>query len=369
MPGVNYWTCQIAGWLLLALANTPLGASIPAGSGRVFTANLIQCTLGLLLTHAFRIVARRWRWTRLPLRSLIPAIILATFTVAIIWHLLLLAILDAIHPALPYPRVLLDIAFGTAFGESAVVLVWSLIYFGYHFFQNYKRAEIEGLRLESAVKDAELRALKAQMNPHFIFNALNGIRALVAEDPARAQEMITRLAGIMRHTFRSGNMQVMALEAELAVIADYLALESLRFEERLAVTLDIDPDSLPAMIPAMLLQTLVENGVKYGAARLPGGGELTLRSEVRDDMLHVRVINSGQLDPAPGGDGVGLRNARERLHLLFDDAASLHLFNIDAAHVAADLTLPLQYGIDSRADHRRRAAGTHRAAPAAEGIP
>jgi LytS/YehU family sensor histidine kinase len=133
------------------------------------------------------------------------------------------------------------IAFVTTFNWSATLLIWSLIYFGFHYVESTRKTEVEKWKLEVAVKEAELRALKSQMNPHFIFNCLNNIRGLIVEDPERAQTVVTQLASILRYSLQAGDTETVTLEEELQTVSDYLALEAVRLEERLQVKMDIDP--------------------------------------------------------------------------------------------------------------------------------
>ena len=134
---------------------------------------------------------------------------------------------------------------------------------------------------------AELRLLKSQLNPHFLFNALNGLRSLIADEPARARDAVTQLARTLRYTLASGDEDLVSLERELEMVEDYLALESLRLAERLRVERDIAPDARTARMPAMLLQTLVENAIKHGIAALKQGGTLRIEAQSRGEASCV----------------------------------------------------------------------------------
>jgi len=231
--------------------------------------------------------------------------------------------------------------FPAIFVWSVTVFLWSAIYFGVHYFANYQTSKLENLRLAVEAKDAQLRVLLAQVNPHFIFNCLNSLRALIIEDPQRAQTMVTELASMLRYSLQSGKTEAVSLETELAAVSAYLKLEAIRLEERLRVRIEMDPRSLETQIPPMLLQTLVENGVKHGVARLSQGGEIRVASEMRNGTLQIRVQNSGQLAESSGSTRVGLENIRQRLKLLYGDAASLVLRNLDADFVIAEVSIPL----------------------------
>jgi hypothetical protein len=196
-------------------------------------------------------------------------------------------------------------------------------------------------RLQLALREAELRALEAQLNPHFLFNSLNSIRALVVENPPLAQDMLTRLANILRYNLHRDLMHTIPLASELEAVTDYLALEGVRFEDRLRVEFAIDPRATQMAIPPMLLQTLVENALKHGIAPLPGGGELIIRATLQADGMLVEVENTGQIvTPGPGATQVGLANIRERLRILYGNRARIDLANRAGNRVAATALIP-----------------------------
>lgn len=156
--------------------------------------------------------------------------------------------------------------------------------------------------------------LRAQINPHFLFNALNNLRALVNEDPARAREMLTRLSNTLRHTLQHSARERVPLADELAVVRDYVALEQLHHEERLRVDWQVDPAAMAASVPPMLLQLLVENAIKHGIARTPGGGVVDVRIARDGEKLSLAVGNPGQWKPGSSDStGLGLAHLRERL--------------------------------------------------------
>jgi len=268
---------------------------------------------------------------------------------AIIWQslelFLLIFIIRFIKISELRPAMFLAEVFGWVFGSSSVLLIWSLIYFGFYQVQNYRQTEIEKWRLELTVKDAELKALKSQMNPHFIFNCLNSVRALTVEDPERARTVVTQLANILRYSLQSRNAATVTLEEELQIVSDYLALEAIRLEDRLKVRLSIDPDTLSVAVPTMLIQTLAENGIKYGVAARPEGGEISITSSMRDAMLQIQVTNTGRLGNVGDSTGVGLRNAVDRLKLLFGESATLTLESVVPDHVTACIEIPVRQNL------------------------
>ena len=336
-----YWLCQAAGWSLYTVSTISLSAAFGVYSWSNFASQILSCSIGLILTHLFRIYVRRHGWLRLSLPSLVPRIVAVCVFGALVWMFIMLLFSILVFQSFTFSEIKPAIAFVTTFNWSATLFIWSLIYFGFHSVENYKKTEVEKWKLEAAVKEAELRALKSQMNPHFIFNCLNNLRGLIVEDPERAQTVVTQLAGILRYSLQAGDTETVTLEEELQTVSDYLALEAVRLEERLRVKMDIDPASLEIPVPAMLVQTLVENGIKYGVATLTEGGEISLSSQVNLTTLKIQVTNSGQFNESSNGNGVGLKNSRERLKLLFGEAASIVVQNASSDSVTAKIEIPI----------------------------
>ncbi len=335
-----YILCQTAGWFAHALANilfSQLGGPV---TRRQFLVYSWAAVAGILSTHLLRWFIRRRQWLKLsPVRAL-PRV----FAAAVVTGIGITALVTAAWP----------LAFGmNALKNSGVtwilpviciwsvtVFLWEVIYFGVHYFESFQRSEVEKLRLAVVAKDSQLRALIAQVNPHFIFNCLNGLRAMIVENPSRAQDMVTELSNILRYSLQSSRTETVPLETELEAVTAYLKLEAIRLEERLRVHIEICPESLRTRIPPMLLQTLVENGVKHGVARLPGGGEIRVDSQVEARAVNIQVRNSGQLRDEGGSTRMGLENARERLRLLYGTRATLVLRNYDHHSVVAEISIP-----------------------------
>jgi two-component system, LytTR family, sensor histidine kinase AlgZ len=173
-------------------------------------------------------------------------------------------------------------------------------------------------------REAELRALKAQVNPHFLFNCLNSITALTTSDPGRAREMCIRLADFLRNTLGLGERESVAWHEELDLAQAYLDVEQVRFGARLNVEVDVDEACADCLVPPLILQPLIENAVKHGIASLVGGGTIQVRSHVRDGWLEVSVENGFDPEsPSPRRSGLGLRNVRTRLERRFGPAGRL----------------------------------------------
>jgi len=185
--------------------------------------------------------------------------------------------------------------------------------------------------------------LKSQLNPHFIFNALNSIRALVDENPQKCKKAITQLSNILRSSLASDKNKLTKFQDELLMVTAYLGLESIRFEERLKTEFDIDEDSYNFLVPPLMLQTLVENGIKHGISKLKEGGFIKLKTSVVDEKLQIQIRNSGYYENGKKeskNGGLGLNNTYKRLNLLYHDDAEFRVFNEDEHTVLTELIIP-----------------------------
>jgi LytS/YehU family sensor histidine kinase len=224
---------------------------------------------------------------------------------------------------------------------SVIFALWMVMYFSITSVRDRHRAELRQSEMAHALKVAELRVLKSQLNPHFLFNSLNSVRALIADDPTGAQNAVTQLARTLRYTLTAGQEEVVSLERELEIVADYLELESLRLGQRLRIERAIALEARIAHIPVMMLQTVVENAIKHGIAELQQGGVLRISAEVRDGALLIEVENPRPASPSQSpSHGVGLRNAAERLRLLFGTGAVLDLDLSRADRALARIRIP-----------------------------
>ncbi|WP_310397650.1 histidine kinase [Hymenobacter sp.] len=342
-----YWSLQVVGWGLYGLLGVALYSIFGRFAWFIVQLELVVVVVLILLSHGLRFWVRRRGWLRLSVLALLPRLLVAHVLVAGLSQGLIIGLVAALvrAPAGSQPAPLMYL--GYALQVFFVMWLWSTIYFGLHYLDDYRRADIDKWKLAAAVREAEMRTLKAQINPHFLFNGLNNIRALVLENPARARAMMTHLSDLLRYSLQLNSREQVPLARELEIVTHYLALESLQLEERLHYTLDAAPAVLDVLLPPMTLQLLVENAIKHGIAPRPGGGvvQITAQPDGPAQVL-ITVRNPGRYRPnpaAPDHTGVGLPNAHERLQLLFGPRASLRIG--DDAHqadtVTAELRLPL----------------------------
>ena len=303
---------------------------------------LSEACIFLLFTHLFRNFITWKRWLDYDMSKLIPRVLIAVFILSFVIYgtrLLVALPLNIYNTQVAWTPITV---FGLTAVYSLIIFVWSVLYFIYHYFERYNIS----LKHEAAVNEIELNNLKAQLNPHFIFNALNSIRALVDENPKKSKNAITQLSNILRNSLASNKKKLTNFEDELKTVKDYLGLESIRFEERLKTEFDIDPGSYNFLVPPLMFQTLVENGIKHGISKLKKGGAINMKTMVEDNKLKVQIRNTGILHlngaSEKNKEGLGLRNTAQRLSLLYGEEASFKIFNESEDVVLTELIIPQQ---------------------------
>jgi signal transduction histidine kinase len=316
----RFWFANITIWAAYAAVSMAMGRTFAGGlsSGIV----LVSVLLGVFLcgsSGVLRAVALRRDWLDRDVGALALRVLGAVALLAAATQALIMAVLA---PALTLGWVDFEGA-GSGFGPAAVagywvntmilLGLWTAGWVGWRALRRARASELAALRAESAHRALELDALRARLNPHFVFNALNNLRALILEDPERARELVTRLSNTLRHALEHSQQEWTTLRQELQVVQDYLAVETVHYEDRLRPVLDIDESALDARVPPMALQLLVENAIKHGISRTAGGGELSIHASRRAQALVVEVANPGLLQSGAEGTGVGLAFLRSRL--------------------------------------------------------
>ncbi len=337
-----YWLSQIIGWGSYAVLNIILLTLLDHFDIRRVIIILYLCFTGIMVMHIFRAIIKKYGWLNLQLKILIPRIIVSSIINGSIIYIVVLAADLASHvDNLSKFKSALSLA--EIFQFSIIAFLWELIYFLVHFFENYKKAEIESYIWEAAVKDFELKTLKSQLNPHFMFNALNSIRALIGVDPENAKVAVTKLSNLLRYSLKMERTESVTLHEEIQTVSDYLSLEKIRFEERLKYKIDIDPQSYKVEIPPMMIQTLVENGIKHGISKSTEGGNISINSCIQNSHLHIYIQNTGQINKEAlmNSSGFGINNTKHRLHLLYGETASFNIKNISEKEVFAELIIPI----------------------------
>ncbi|MEN5205707.1 histidine kinase [Stenotrophomonas sp. TWI700] len=315
----GFWWRNSAVWLAYLGVSLLLGLTYGGHwSGIVLIS--VMVSLSLWVGSAFiRGWALRHDWLQRDLLGLTWRLLLAVVIVAAATQLLTAT---ALLPALAWDWVQLPgqranyrpaAVFGYWFNTAIVLGVWCALWTGRRALQRARHSEMAQLRAEAQRATLEHQALRARLNPHFVFNALNNLRALINEDPARARAMVTHLSSTLRHALVHTDGDWVTLAEEWRVVQDYLAVEVIHYEDRLRVHTDIDPAALSARLPPMALQLLVENAIKHGIAVHPGGGELHLRAHLEGDRLRVEVDNPVAHDASSEGHGIGLAYLRAQI--------------------------------------------------------
>lgn len=336
-----YWISQIAGWTIYAAVNLIASYSFEEFTWPKAILFIFICLAGIASTHNLRILIKRNNWTELPLKKIIPRVLISSIIIGMILSSIFFSLnltgyfykISEFKPISPAIWI---------FNLSSVILLWQLIYFSVYFFQNYKKVEIEALIWEAAVKDFELKTLKSQLNPHFMFNALNSIRALIEEDPASAKTAVTKLSNILRYSLRIEKIETVSLEDEMQTVNDYLDLEKIRFEERLNYSTQIEEKAAKVEIPPMMVQTLVENGIKHGISKRTEGGKISVCSFIDDSKLHIQILNTGRFneDDLKHATGFGIQNTKHRLNLLYGETGIFQIKNTSQNEVLAEIVIP-----------------------------
>lgn len=337
----RYWIFQLAGWGLFAAINVFLAVFVMNTLNEKGVLRLIFFVeVGILFTHIMREVIRSTDLLLKPIRQQIVILI----------SLIIVFSLMAGGSNAPFEffyelkggsyKEIFYVDFGS---YISVITIWCFIYFMYHFMAKTRKQEMDTIKLEALVKSLELKTIKANINPHFIFNALNGIRALIDEDPARARRAVTELSNILRSSLNAEKGETVSLEDELKIVKDYLALENMRFEDRLKIEYEIDDDTLDQQVPPMMLQTLVENAIKHGISKNVRGGMVRIISDFTGNFHELAVQNTGRLNGGLSHQGFGLSSTQDRLSLLYGEKARFEIKQINPDLVEAKVLIPTPF--------------------------
>ena len=339
----KYWLFQLIGWGIFILINLFFLITFD----RMDAIHLLRLTIsvfvGVLISHFMRMGIRKMNLLQLQLNRQLLGFILVTLVVAICSGLL-----DNLISYFGNTRIGPEKELGearlflrNALNSFVILFMWNSIYFMYHYIEKSRTQQLDTLKLQALVKELELKTIKSHINPHFIFNALNSIRALIDENPSRAREAVTELSNILRSSMKSDHQETVTLERELNIVKDYLALEHIRFEDRLKVVYEIEEDALDNPVPPMMLQTLVENAIKHGIGKSVNPGTIKIIAKEMDNLFYLQVVNTGKLEMTKGQEGFGLQSTSTRLDLIFAGKGSFSLAQANDQEVQAEVIIPL----------------------------
>ncbi|MEM1409029.1 MAG: histidine kinase [Bacteroidota bacterium] len=346
----GYWICQIAGWSLYGFFGLAMVAIFSGQVRPYFVLNQFMIVgIQLVLSHGLRLWIKRYRIFEKPTVRWVLLLLLGILVTSVITQLITTPIILLITPD--------DLTTGYQFIHSVgylgqaifVYTIWSAVYATIYFVRNYKQAEIDKWKLEAEVQQAELMALKAQINPHFIFNALNSIRSLIAEDADNARFALTKLSNLLRYAIQFQARELVKVKEEVEIVKGYLTLEKIQLENRLQVEWSVSGKVLDYKIPAMSIQMLAENAIKHGIAKLAKGGLIRISAtENEPGELQISVENSGRFvaNKSVNGTGIGLSNVENRLKALLNSKAKVEINQKEHDVVEATLIIPYE-SVDS----------------------
>jgi signal transduction histidine kinase len=342
-----FWRLQFAGWAGISLFSYLL-ALVNGRGWDSWKITLPVYAAGFVGTLGLRVLLRWWRG--LPPLPLAAAIVLPAVAVGAAMSVALglswsLTCTDDCEP------MKLSSWLGAMVGYTYLILAWAFLYITLRVYRALQQQTRQALEASAMAHQAQLKMLRYQLNPHFLFNTLNAISTLVLDnDPATANRMVQGLSAFLRYSLDNDPMQRVTLGQELEAAALYLDIEKLRFDERLRVVIDVPNSLRTALVPSLLLQPLIENAVKHAVAGRIEGGEIMISAHPQDASLCIRVADDGpgcgNAGPAPAGagHGVGLANTRERLRVLYGERQRFEAGNRSTGGFQVELILPLERG-------------------------
>lgn len=342
-----YWKCQLIGWSVAALYWATIGFMGTQFSwGLAVIHFLCDLLIYISLSHLFRNFSVRNRWHALSIQALVFRLIPSVIVLGGLFMLLTIGKNYLV-------RYLFQPEFTDTFAEQLqrfwlttfvtgvrLMSIWVLAYYGYHLAMREINAVRESARLTAIAKDAAFNNLSAQLNPHFFFNALNSIKALVIENPTKARRAIDLLSDLLRTSLYQKESVLITVEEEMQLVNDYIELEKIRFEKKLQVNILIAEELCKLMILPLSIQVLVENAIKHGIAKRKEGGTVVIRLERDQETLKVTVEGPGKLNNEQGA-GVGLKNLRERIALQFGSKGSFQISPLNEDTVSASFLIPI----------------------------
>lgn len=336
---------QIQGWGVFTLGNLLFNYLVNkqvTPSDVYFS--VVIFILGILLTYFMRFVFQLYEWHRENLAKIIPKLALLSLLLGLL-HISLVYLLSTFWGSGLLDNFSRANFFAQVGTFTSVYIFWGLLYTAIFFFRNFKQKEIQTLRQEAQIKEIQLNKFKSQLNPHFLFNSMNGLRSLIDEDTEKAKTGITQLSNILRHTLTLEKKSLIELNDELKLVKDYLNLEKIRLEERLEFEVTSAEEVQKFQLPPMIIQTLAENAIKHGIGKLVKGGHIYIKCTGEGGFLKITIVNSGQFSPncaqsLEEASGFGIENSRQRLHIIFGKLAQLTIKNLNNKEVITTLKIP-----------------------------
>ncbi len=321
---LSFWPLQLGGWLVYASATAV--SYIPFRHMREQVDYRAALLISTFLASFVLYASCGFLWRRsTPLATALSLSVALSYMLGVICTAV--SALVALHMTASREPLSWSLVAAEAFEPTIVLVAWSALYFGIKHYETAEEQRGRALAAEQTAREAQLEALRYQLQPHFLFNTLNAISSLVVmKQPELATEVIAKLAALLRNTLNLPEAHTVTLREELAVIEEYLSIEQIRFGSRLAVALEVDSAAYAAQVPRFILQPLVENAIRHGIARCPTGGKIAIRASAIEGQLRIEVENDRTTAEQPSDDkghGLGLPNTRTRLEKLYGEHGSL----------------------------------------------
>ncbi|MFH1851922.1 MAG: histidine kinase [Candidatus Neomarinimicrobiota bacterium] len=320
-----FWILQLSGWGIYWLYIITNAKSMGYYGVRYMIWNTLVVSIGFLLTVIIRYIYSRINFQALSLAKVFAIATGATLIIINVWYVLRLLVNKImIQPGEQVVPTTIDYYLQGVFFWGVLIFAWHTLYFTIKFWMEWNEARERTRQADILAHKAQLQMLQYQLNPHFLFNSLNSIRALIEEDANNARSMISELSEFLRYSLLSKQYSDVPLRNEMEALQHYFAIEKKRFEDKLNIIFDIDPLANDFLVIRFLLHPLVENAIKYGMRTSPLPLTIQIIARVLNDTLILEVRNSGRwVDPAEnlaqpsGSTGTGLSNIRQRLENAF----------------------------------------------------
>ncbi len=330
-------------WLIVAAANTLIirmgnDLSLVVAITDALVSNILLGLLGILVWYPTRYIPFQ---KHSPIYSISAHIAVAVIVIAL-WIILSISILGIIFVNnAAYNEILSgSILWRTLLGAMIYIVLILVYYLVINAWSLQERAKAEE-RLRTLVKESELNMLKSQINPHFLFNSLNSVSSLIMSNPDEAQEMIIRLSEFIRYSLKHRENEFVSLAEEIGRMEDYLAIEKVRFGDKLIYTLDAGEECGKVMVPTMILQPLIENAIKHGVYESLNPVEIKFVCVISNDILSLKIVNDfDPIQPSRKGTGLGLQNVSERIKLVYDLKGSVN-WRVEDQKFIVDLNIPI----------------------------
>ena len=352
-----FWLLHAGGWLAYGLAMSLSRVGMFPLRYMIVAKGLLMVT-GFVLSLGLRYLYRPFIRRGTPLLVLLAVSVVASYVVSLAWtaadNYLTYPVTVALGVREPVERGAIRPFVGAVYNAFAM-LAWSVLYIGIRYYAALQTERERSLAAEAAAHRAQLEALRYQINPHFLFNALNAVSTLVTERRNdEASRMLSRVSDFLRLTLTAPVRDEVALADEIDYVRRYLDIERVRFGERLRTEIDVAPDAWEASVPAFVLQPLIENAVRHAIAPREAGGSIVVEARRSGDMLRVSIADDGpgvRDDTRANGAGrIGLANTRDRLRRLYGDRGRLDLENVVGGGTRASIQIPFRRQARDRED-------------------